>query len=303
MEWLEKLKRKYRAWDERMQKSEVTIVEDDSEHCCAHCGTRFVGRFCPQCGLNQTRAHFTKKSLVLNFLDIWGMGNRPMWRTVKELMTRPGYMIRDYLNCHQLNYFPPFKLLVIISLLLMLLLRLLNIGPEAYFANEKPVSEINIPEFSDTLNAAIQQIVLKGRTVIHWWKTNLAYTTIIQAVFLVIVTRWAMGRKHRLSLVETFYAFMYISCQMHLLSIPYILLTRDLPDTLLPFFLPDILSLAILIVDHKQLYGFSFKQAFCRTLLAYIYFVLINMLFIFIGIIIAAVYMISVDPSILTPKV
>jgi hypothetical protein len=56
----------------------------------------------------------------LNFLDIWGLGNRPMFRTVMELFWRPGYMVRDYLNGHRNFYFPPFKLLAIMVVFLYL---------------------------------------------------------------------------------------------------------------------------------------------------------------------------------------
>ena len=55
----------------------------------------------------------------MNFLDIWGLGNRPMFRTLRELFWRPGYMVRDYLNGHRQFYFPPFKLLAVVIVFLI----------------------------------------------------------------------------------------------------------------------------------------------------------------------------------------
>ena len=43
-----------------------------------------------------------------------------MFRTIRDLILRPGYMIRDYLQGMQMAYFPPFKmffLLVALSLI------------------------------------------------------------------------------------------------------------------------------------------------------------------------------------------
>ena len=51
---------------------------------------------------------------------MWSFGNRSFFRTLRDLILRPGYMIRDYLLGMQMAYFPPFKLLftlIAISLL------------------------------------------------------------------------------------------------------------------------------------------------------------------------------------------
>ena len=51
------------------------------------------------------------------FLDVWGMGNRGMFRTLRDLILRPGYLIRDYISGMQMAYFPPFKLLFLLTAL------------------------------------------------------------------------------------------------------------------------------------------------------------------------------------------
>ena len=42
------------------------------------------------------------------------MGNRSMFRSLRDLVLRPGYMIRDYLSGMQSAYFPPFKMFFIL---------------------------------------------------------------------------------------------------------------------------------------------------------------------------------------------
>ena len=56
---------------------------------------------------------------MLLFLDVWGMGNRGMFRTLRDLILRPGYLIRDYISGMQMVYFPPFKLLFLLTALLL----------------------------------------------------------------------------------------------------------------------------------------------------------------------------------------
>ena len=82
-----------RKLDERQQKPTMHTEITDEKHVCVNCGTAFVGRFCPQCGLRANRHRMTAKNLVQGFLDIWGMGSQPMLRSIHELFWRPGYMM------------------------------------------------------------------------------------------------------------------------------------------------------------------------------------------------------------------
>ena len=111
-------RRKLKAWDlkrdRHLQQHNTAIVTvDDTVRTCINCGEVYKGRVCPQCGQKGTWSRYTWRQAVLNFLDIWGLGNRPMFRTLRELFLRPGYMIRDYLSGHRNYYFPPFKLLAL----------------------------------------------------------------------------------------------------------------------------------------------------------------------------------------------
>ncbi len=111
-------KRKLKAWDLKrdrhlQQRNTAIITVDDTVRTCINCGEVYRGRVCPQCGQKGTWTRYSWRQAMLNFLDIWGLGNRPMFRTLRELFLRPGYMIRDYLSGHRNYYFPPFKLLAL----------------------------------------------------------------------------------------------------------------------------------------------------------------------------------------------
>jgi len=87
----------------------------ESSHECATCGTVFRGNFCPRCGQAAQVGRFSFTKALLLFLDVWGMGNRGMFRSIRDLFLRPGYMIRDYLRGMQSAYFPPFKMFFLLT--------------------------------------------------------------------------------------------------------------------------------------------------------------------------------------------
>ena len=116
----EELKEKYRQFREWQQRPYQVKPLSDDAHVCPTCGTQFEGNYCPRCGQSSKIGRYSFKNAFLLFLDVWGLGNRGMFRTIRDLILRPGYMIRDYLQGMQMAYFPPFKLfflLIAVSLL------------------------------------------------------------------------------------------------------------------------------------------------------------------------------------------
>ena len=237
---------------------------DHTHHVCQHCGYGYDGRHCPQCGMHAEQVRFTFKRLIHNFLDIWGMGNRPMFRSMRDLFWRPGYMIRDYLGGHHLSYFPPFKMLAVLTIFIFLLALTLRLKPF---------------DFSEHWGSIINSIYDKGMRrstklflnyitqLISYLDSNDLSRIMVQNVFVVLAA-WITFRKKGFNLVETFFAQIYINCQMHMITIVWILLTLNLPPSYwLPYSLPTGLAVLILIYDYKQLYNLKLVSAIGRTLL------------------------------------
>lgn len=261
---------------------------DHTHHVCQHCGYGYDGRHCPQCGLHAEQVRFTFKRLIHNFLDIWGMGNRPMFRSMRDLFWRPGYMIRDYLGGHHLSYFPPFKMLAVLTIFIFLLALTLRLKPF---------------DFSEHWGSIINSIYDKGMRrstklflnyitqLISYLDNNDLSRIMVQNVFVVLAA-WITFRKKGFNLVETFFAQIYINCQMHMITIVWILLTLNLPPSYwLPYSLPTGLAVLILIYDYKQLYNLKLVSAIGRTLLFVIMvavmYVIFLLLLLFIVLIIA----------------
>ena len=82
---------------------------------CSSCKTEYTGNYCPRCGQAAGVGRFSFKKALMLFLDVWAIGNRSMLRSLRDLMFRPGFMIRDYLRGMQSAYFPPFKMFFLLA--------------------------------------------------------------------------------------------------------------------------------------------------------------------------------------------
>ena len=84
----------------------------DSNTKCRSCNQSFVGDYCNYCGqplIHRFNLSYLWKLLHQDLLEV----DRGLWRTFKELMVRPGLMIREYLNGKTKPYFSPIKYLLV----------------------------------------------------------------------------------------------------------------------------------------------------------------------------------------------
>ena len=136
-------KRAFRMWQRRPH--QVAPLSEET-HVCTSCGTVFQGNFCPRCGQSQRVGRFSFKKSLLLFLDVWGMGNRGMFRSIRDLMLRPGYMIRDYLSGMQSAYFPPFKMFFLLAALSLLVEHGFNLSFERTVEEQSEVVSVEVEE-------------------------------------------------------------------------------------------------------------------------------------------------------------
>ena len=134
---IKKLKERYRRFREWKQQPHKVEPLSTEQHACANCGMQYEGNFCPRCGQSSRVGRYSFKNAFLLFLDVWGLGSRGIFRTVRDLLLRPGYLIRDYLKGMQMSYYPPFKLFFLLFALALLMDTGLNIRLENRYADKK----------------------------------------------------------------------------------------------------------------------------------------------------------------------
>ena len=274
---LEDLKQKYRRFKE-WQKSPYQVKPlVDEEHDCATCGTHYRGNYCPRCGQSASIGRYSLKNAVLLFLDVWGLGNRSMFRTLRDLVLRPGYLIRDYLQGMQMAYFPPFKLFFLLIAFSVLVDTGLNIKGEnrwekakkqytasISFANEKQTDPAVSSQEKET--AAVASKTLDTVQKLYGWIEN--HQTVFQLLWLLLFSApLYLFFRHSPAIPdirypEFFVAMVYTNNLLFIASIICGLLCLGIGIEMLCYLLP--------IIPLKQLSGYSYKRTMVKVILAII---------------------------------
>lgn len=106
-----------------------TIPPVSKELCtCRNCGNTFTGQYCNRCGQDRNTPRFTHHSAIRNILC--GMTNidHGFGYTLIELVTRPGYMINDFIAGKRVRYFRPFQTLFVLAAVYILLVQFIDPG-------------------------------------------------------------------------------------------------------------------------------------------------------------------------------
>ncbi len=126
------LKEKIRQFREWQVTPRVVAPNTGEEHECLNCHDHFQGKFCPRCGQPATTTRFTWKVAIANFVNAYGLGERGMFRSMGNLLLRPGYLILDYLRGMRASYFAPFKMYFLLVAISLLVTHGLNIHGENF---------------------------------------------------------------------------------------------------------------------------------------------------------------------------
>ena len=277
---------KYRRFKEWQKQPHQVKPMSEEAHECHTCGTRFEGNYCPRCGQSAMIGRYSFKKAFLLFLDVWGLGNRGMFRTIRDLILRPGYMIRDYLRGMQMAYFPPFKLFFLLVALSLLIETGMNINRINRIKEQQEQIEQTINSFDKktttdekTVDEKDQKIE-KAEVLIeeasdkidNWINNHLSIATII-SLLLVSGPLFLFFRRcpaiPDLRFSEFFVAMVYITDMITIygLFVSFFCLS----------FWIELFLYVLIIFPLKQLTGYSYWKTIYKTLIAVI---LLSILFV-----------------------
>jgi hypothetical protein len=270
---MEQIKEKYERFKEWQIKPYEVAQLTAEKHECATCHTEFHGNYCPRCGQKSTIGRYSFKTAFLTFLDVWGLGNRGMFRTIRDLLLRPGYMIRDYLNGMQMAYFPPFKMFFLVITLSVLVDSGLNIKMTNTLNNtfttttkedvsKEPDQALNDNDSKKKLELKILDKIDK---CVSWLDNN---QTIVQFLLLLVLSgpMYLLFRKNKkisdIRYSELFIAMVYITNMMTIINI------------IGGFFLPGNASVkhlayALSIIPLTQLFGYSYLKTLFKVVASF----------------------------------
>ena len=269
---MEQIKEKYERFKEWQIKPYEVAQLTAEKHECATCHTEFHGNYCPRCGQKSTIGRYSFKTAFLTFLDVWGLGNRGMFRTIRDLLLRPGYMIRDYLSGMQMAYFPPFKMFFLVITLSVLVdsglnIRMTNTLNNTFTTTKEDVSKepdqaLNDKDSKKKLELKILDKIDK---CVSWLDNN---QTIVQFLLLLVLSgpMYLLFRKNKkipdIRYSELFVAMVYITNMMTIINI------------IGGFFLPGNVSVkhlayALSIIPLTQLFGYSYLKTLFKVVASF----------------------------------
>lgn len=282
----EELREKYRRFREWQQEPYRVKPMSKEAHDCPTCGTHFEGNYCPRCGQSATIGRYSFKKAFLLFLDVWGLGNRGMFRTIRDLILRPGYMIRDYLQGMQMAYFPPFKMYFLLLALNLVVDTGFNIKREDRLEkgkieyNEGLRKTLNLDEPATNTPAADAPTTeatnpmdnpVDSSNMAYEWTIN--HLSIVTMVFLLLFSfpLYMFFRKSPaypdLKYSEFFVTMVYTTNMMTVYSIIVSFLGLSM--------VVDLAIYVLTLIPLKQLSGYSYWRVIFNNVVAFILFFVI----------------------------
>ena len=186
---------------------------------CKNCNQRFKGNFCNNCG-QSAQTH------ELGFKYFWHEIQHGIFHvdkgiifSTKELFTRPGFAIKDYISGKRIKHFKPFAYVFILSsvyavlahyMKMEILLQGLNIG------GLNQGLEINIKDTVET--AKIKEVVQNIYSFLIWMKEHYAYTNLFSLPLFALASYIAF-RQNKFNYFEHLILNAYIAGQRTVLFI------------------------------------------------------------------------------------
>lgn len=254
---------------------------------CLNCGTQYTGKFCPQCGQKASTKRLKIREIVADFAGSVIGGDNRFLNTCLGLCSRPGHMVREYLQGHRYRYYNPLQTLVwIVSVYAVL----------SYFLGSDLLDMNKIVDEQVEIDKEVTQgtFWILFKKCWHFIADNKLNYMLFSVCFAYIPYHFAF-RKYKilrpdkaelpLNYTEMFYVLVYQSCIEMLFAIP-----------ILPFclikgsenILTQINNLADVIITvfvFKQFYGISWWKSIKRCIVAF----LMLLILVFVLIIVAIV--------------
>lgn len=251
---LQTLREKWKAFSAWQERPYTVAPMSTEHHACSTCATEFEGNFCPRCGQSaKVGSRMTLWKTLLLFIDVWGVGNRSMFRTLRDLLARPGFLIADYITGRRSAYFPPFKLLFLLTTLSLLVGHGLNLKQYDYEVHDEFNSSVLTEDSIDVTETEIFQSIADAVNATS--KFQQAYPALFQ-IFLLLYTSvfffmfFKKSRKvGKLHFHEFFIGMVYITDMTTIYSI--LLMFLGLPPGM------QIYTSLLYIVPLKQLSGYG----------------------------------------------
>lgn len=106
---------------EGMVEAEQSVKSHRHNELCLNCGTKLIDDFCHHCGQKDIPKRQTLGELLVNFISSFWSYEGKFLRTAKYLITRPGFLAKEYNAGRRETYYHPARMYVFISFIFFLI--------------------------------------------------------------------------------------------------------------------------------------------------------------------------------------
>lgn len=164
---------------------------------CANCATPLQGPWCHACGQSAEDLHRSTLRLIAEAVEGLFHFDGRLWRTVPDLMIRPGRLTRRYLDGHRAPQVPPLRLFLVV-LLALFVIGGLTAGAEGgssggIAGTVEHLSPAQRARVLDAIDHAQIQLGSRGPDAgaTHWLRVHLERVVQEPRRFLLIVEQWS----------------------------------------------------------------------------------------------------------------
>ncbi|WP_194774805.1 DUF3667 domain-containing protein [Pararhodonellum marinum] len=233
---------------------------------CKNCGQKNEGNFCRHCGQVADTRRLTMRHIWIDLQNGIVNFDKGIFYTIKQLLTRPGHSIREYIEGKRVHHFKPLSFVVVLATIYGLLYHFLI--PTSF--------DVNTVNSSDNLLGVYEK-------VINWSVDHFAYATLI-LIISSSVSSFLVFRKQGYNLAEhlvlnTYYRGLVMMISLLIFPVLYALHSagNDSFKTFVPVF--QLIDFVLLYWCYSQFFDKLTKiRSFLLTLLSFVLLNVFNMI-------------------------
>ena len=237
---------------------------------CKNCDQNYSGHFCNNCGqpadTHKLNLHFILHDIQHAFFHF----DKGVLFTAKELFTRPGNSIREFIEGKRVKHFKPISLVIILATLYGVLRHLFHFS----VLDKKAVSEIQGVEY-ESLNE---------------WISHHYYWIILLSIPMFSLASYLVFRKQGYNFIEHFVLNAYMASQRLILRIAIFPITKYYTESSYNKLFVDILMLMDIVLIFWTYITFfnnlSKIKAFIYSIFSYLLFLVIFFILLLLSILI-----------------
>lgn len=229
---------------------------------CKNCNHHFEGKFCNNCGqsadTNRLDYKFLFKNLRKNFLKYFHGG---IFYSARQLFTRPGHTIREYIEGKRVKHFEPISLLLTLATLYGLLYHTFG---------------INL--FIDVSNSSSASQTTNMNLINKWFSNNYSLATLL-SIPIYSIASFIVFRKQHYNFIEHVYLNTFLGSQrifLHLLIFPSFVIYNGTAKLKIVMDVNIFLDAMLLVWSYAQFFNKLTKgKAILLSVISYVIFLVL----------------------------